>query len=260
MQFSEILQSLCREDAGWSAEVTADWMQGHSAFGGLQAAFALRAMRSLVPEGLPVRALQVCFIAPVPAGRVTVRARLLRTGKNVVHAEAQLVDGNEVLCTVLGVFGAPRPSTVSVRPAQPPVADDRSPLFPYVPGITPEFTRHFTARWLRGSIPFTGSADTEVVVQLGMRDGGLATSEHVVALADFIPPVALSMLKKPAPGSSLTWMMEFLGAHEQLPLEGWRVDATLLAARDGYSNQSVMLWGPGGEPVALSRQSMVVFG
>jgi hypothetical protein len=46
----------------------------------------------------------------------------------------------------------------------------------------------------------------------------------------------------------------------ELPLVGWRVDAELVAARDGYTSQSVMVWGPGGVPVALSRQSMLVFG
>jgi hypothetical protein len=38
------------------------------------------------------------------------------------------------------------------------------------------------------------------------------------------------------------------------------VDAELVAARDGYTSQSVMLWAPDGTPVAISRQSMLVFG
>ena len=33
-----------------------------------------------------------------------------------------------------------------------------------------------------------------------------------------------------------------------LPLEGWRVDAELTAAHGGYTNQSLVLWGPGGVP------------
>ena len=45
-----------------------------------------------------------------------------------------------------------------------------------------------------------------------------------------------------------------------LPLEGWRMDATMAAAHSGYINQSSTLWGPGGVPVALGRQTMVVFG
>jgi len=43
-------------------------------------------------------------------------------------------------------------------------------------------------------------------------------------------------------------------------LDGWRIDAQMMAADSGYTNQSLVLWGPGGVPVALGRQSMVVFG
>jgi hypothetical protein len=76
-----------------------------------------------------------------------------------------------------------------------------------------------------------------------------------------IAPVALAHLSVPAPGSSLTWMLELLRDRiDDLPLSGWRVDAELVAAGDGYSSESVMVWGPGGVPVAVSRQSIVVFG
>jgi hypothetical protein len=43
-------------------------------------------------------------------------------------------------------------------------------------------------------------------------------------------------------------------------MEGWRVDAEMVAADSGYTHQTVMLWGPQGQPVAIGRQTMVVFG
>ena len=261
MLYSDVMRSLQRQEGMWTATVPEDWLQGRSVFGGLQAAFALKAMRAEVPASMPLRTLQVTFIAPVPAGAVSVQARLLRTGKNSVHAQAQLVEGNQVLCTAMGVFGSRRDSRVSVVPIQPEVEVQKIIAFQHIPGVTPTFTQHFAARWLRGGIPFSNSSSTEAVIEIGMHDSGGASEAHILALADFIPPVALAMLKTPAPGSSLTWMMEFLTeSFEQLPLIGWRVDAQLVAARDGYTSQSVMLWGPDGVPVALSRQSMVVFG
>ena len=45
-----------------------------------------------------------------------------------------------------------------------------------------------------------------------------------------------------------------------MPLDGWRLDVEMMAAHSGYTNQSLVLWGPGGVPIALGRQSMVVFG
>jgi acyl-CoA thioesterase len=261
MLFSEVMQSLKPDGDCWSAAVPEDWMQGRSVFGGLQAAFALRAMRALVPADLPLRTLQATFMAPVPAGAVRVRAKVLRQGKSAVHVEARFEDGAQTLCLLMGVFGAGRISAVAIMPRQEPV-ENRKPLeFRHIPGVTPNFTRHFPSRWLRGGLPFTGHAQPEAVIEINMQDTGLVSEYHVLAIADFIPPVALSLLKTPSPGSSLTWMIEFLRERfDDLPLPGWRVDAQLIAASGGYTNQSVMVWGPGGIPVALSRQSMVVFG
>jgi len=68
-------------------------------------------------------------------------------------------------------------------------------------------------------------------------------------------------LKTPVAAASLTWMLELLVEDvSSLPLDGWRMDATMTAAHSGYINQSSTLWGPGGVPVALGRQTMVVFG
>lgn len=243
-----------------SLEVTADWMQGRTVFGGLQAAVALRAMRSWVPH-VPLRTLQGTFLAPVPQGALTARAQVLRTGKSATHVEARVVDGDATLAVLIGVFGAPRESNVTVVPRQPAVAAAKPIDFPYVAGLTPAFTQHFKVRWLRGLPPYTGDTQTDHVLEVGLRDAGPATEDHVLAMADFIPPVALSHLRAPAPGSTLTWMIELLTRDfGGLGTERWRIDAQLAAAGEGYTSQSVMVWGPRGEPVAMSRQSMVVFG
>ena len=260
MLYSQVLDSVRQQDGGWSAAVPEDWLQGRSVFGGLQSALALRAMRGLVPRTVPLRTLQTTFLAPVPAGPLHIRAQVLRAGKSATHVEARLLDGEQTLCIVIGVFGLARPSAVRIAPAQPAVASDKPIVFPYVPGITPSFTHHFAVRWLRGNLPFSGSTQAQNVVEIGLRDECLASEEHVLAIADFIPPIALSMLRQPAPGSSMTWMIEFLAERvDHLPLQGWRMDAEVSATRDGYTSQTGLLWGPGGEAVALSRQSMVVF-
>ena len=121
-------------------------------------------------------------------------------------------------------------------------------------------------RWLRGSPPGAGDPSREAALTVALRDpGAVATEAHVLAFADVAPPIALAMLKARVPGSSLTWTLEMLREGGDagllaLPLAGWRLDVELVAAAGGYTNQSEMVWGPGGEPVALSRQCMVVFG
>lgn len=255
-----VLMSRVESGAGESrVEVPADWLQGRTLFGGLQAAIALKAMRSLVPEA-PLRSLQVTFVGPVPGGEVKASARVIRGGKSTTHVEARIVDGDVTLATMVGIFGLARPSAVRVRPQQPHVAAKDPFEMRYVEGAAPSFTQHFKARWLRGGPPFSGATDKDNVIQLGMRDTGPATESHVIAMADFIPPIALSFLTERAAAASLNWMLEILADDvSALPLDGWRVDAHLTAADGGYTHQSLELWGPGGIPVALGRQTMVVF-
>lgn len=259
MNLTELAKTIVRSPGQAELRVPADWMQGRSVFGGLQAGLAVAAMRTLVPT-LPLRTLQATFMAPLAGETLQAQAFVLRTGKNTVHVEARLIEDDQTLGIVVGVFGAARSSSVVRMLTPPEIATTSSTLFKYLPGLTPTFTQHFSANWLRGGLPFSASTLPECSVMLGMKDSGLSTEMHVLALADFIPPVALSLLNKPAAGSTLTWMLEFLTTElSGLALQGWRVDAEMLAAAEGYTSQTVTLWGPDGQAVALSRQNMVVF-
>ncbi|HVL00534.1 MAG TPA: thioesterase family protein [Dongiaceae bacterium] len=265
MQFSELLGQVESLGEGVLALATPeDWRQGRAVFGGLQTALGLLAMRRLVPS-VPVRTLQTTFVGPPTGDRIYVRARILRQGKSATHVEAYLLDGEspdaDTLAVVLGVFGNARSSVVSLIPQMPVVTSENPKVFRYREGVTPTFTQHFSATWLHGKLPFRGPGEPKAVLELGMPGEAESNEYHVIALADFIPPVALSYMTTPAPGSSMTWMLEFLTDQVNgLPLEGWRVDAEMVAGADGYTSQSVMLWGPQGQPIALSRQSMVIFG
>lgn len=261
MRFTETMRSVERHGDSWQAQIGEDWLQGRSAFGGLQAALGLRAMRELVNADMPLRSLQTTFVAPVPAGPVTIRALQLRAGRSACQVEASLCDGEQTLCRMVGVFGSARPSSLDFQPEQPRVDAGAARELPFVEGHMPAFMQHFRPRWLRGDLPFTGGHQRDSVLQISMRDDGAVDETHVLAFADFIPPIALGMFNAPTPGSSLTWMIELLrDRYDDLGLDDWRIDARLVAARDGYTNQGVTLWGPRGEPVALSSQSMVVFG
>lgn len=263
MRFHELMDALKPVDGGWSVEIPDDWLQGRSAFGGLQAALAVRAMKTLLPAPLPLRTLQVTFLAPVGSGGVKLTAQVLRQGKSAIHMEARFMDGAQTLCVIIAIFGAGRESAVNIVPRQPEVKSEKPITFAFMPGLTPNFTQHYRMSWLRGRPPFSGGTLPEAVIEVSFAqpEAGPTTVEHVISIADVIPPVALSLLKKPAPGSSMTWTLEMLVDDvSQLAQAGWRLDCELPAAGGGYTSQSVMVWGPGGEAVALSRQNMVVFG
>jgi len=259
MQFSELLDSIETHPGQSSLPSAGDWRQGRAIFGGLQTLLALHAMRTLVAD-TPLRSLQTTFIQPPASERVIAHASVLRAGKNVTHMEARVVDeAGNIVTLVVGVFGSSR-DTVITRQLETRAVSGGTPIaFPKVPGV-PSFTRHFDALWLEGPLPFTGQKANSNVVQLAMPGEHHCTEYHLVAMADFIPPVALNHLDRPAPGSSMTWMLEILHHDfDGLPLQDWRIDAEMVAAGAGYTHQSVTITDPKGRPVALSRQNMVVF-
>lgn len=256
-----VLMNRCTGAAG-SATIDAvgdDWMQGRSVFGGLQAAVALRAMRSLVPD-VPLRALQMTFVAPVGPRDLRASARVLRAGKNVTQVEARVGTDDDTLALVVAVFGAPRDSIVRRELAPRPPVPAGSPV-PFLAGVWPSFVQHFDMVLIDGAPPFADARIDRAVYRLGLRDSGNTSESHLLAFADLMPPVAMSWMPQPVPGSSVTWMLEILDpAFEAEPLDGWCVDARMIAARDGYTNQSTTIYAPSGTAVALSRQSMMVFG
>ncbi len=260
MTLSEILQSMRLGDGSVDVVIAEDWLQGRSVFGGLQAAIALCAMRTLVPASVPLRTLQMTFIAPVPHGDVHATARVLRSGRSATHVEAQLQHAGQVVAMIIGVFGTTRPSVVRLQPASSiQSAGIKAVSLPSTPSM-PSFMQHFGVELLEGAAPFSGIPVSRNVFQLSMRDEGTSTESHLLAIADFVPPVALSWLPHVAPGTSLTWMIELLTEDfAGQPLAGWRVETDMLAARDGYISQSTLVRAPDGLPIALSRQAMVVF-
>ena len=85
--------------------VPSDWLQGRTAFGGMQAAIAVRAMREALPadvRSLPLRAAQTTFIGPVP-GRVEIHAQavVLRVGRSTCHSRCDLLHEGKVVCSVM---------------------------------------------------------------------------------------------------------------------------------------------------------------
>jgi acyl-CoA thioesterase len=254
-------------------ELGGDWLQGKSAFGGLQAALALRAMRAVVDEALPLRALQVTFVAPVLAGPVRVDAERVRQGRAITHAQCRIGSAGQTSALVVGLFGAARPSKATLALPPPGEVKRRDALkeTPFRPDAMVPFLQHYRTFWAEGQRPFTASPPRRLAVWAQLRDPppdpGDATAAanfneaNAVAIADLPPTPALSLLEAPAPGTSLTWLLEFLVDPRELDPADWLlVTCEARAAGDGYVTQTALLWDDDGRGVAVSHQTVAVFG
>jgi len=268
MRFGEVLdQVVCGDGACFGAEVPEGWGQGRATYGGLVAALAYRAARRCAGEDWPARALLISFVGPVEPGRADLDVEPLRAGRNASQYLVHLRQDGDTRAVLQAVFGASRDSTVAL--AAPPRPDapspDQRPEFPYIPNVTPEFTRHFEYRWTTDVLPFSGAETAHLAGWCRFRDDEptLDAVEQVLALTDAWPVPVLPMLKKVAPASSLTWNLELVAAPSGArpdPNGWWFYDAHADAAASGYAQAGARLWTPDGHLAVASRQLVAIFG
>lgn len=244
---------------GWTAEIPADWAQGRTAFGGLSAAITLRAVQELPGlSGLPVRSVDVAFVGPVAPGSVQVTAEVLRRGKYLTHAAAQLLGpAGEALVRTHVVLGHRRESGVHVAPRDPePVAMADCTEMPFIPGLVPDFVQGFDFRFAT-PFPFTGSSEARIdgyCRHRSVADGIPA----IVALVDAWPGTVLPVLTSPAPASTVRWSMQFPGDEPVAGQDWFWYESRTAVAAGGYSTIVAHLWA-GERLVAWSEQLLAVF-
>ncbi|SEP76842.1 Acyl-CoA thioesterase [Pseudomonas sp. NFACC02] len=262
MTFSQLLEAV--RDNPQSVTIPASWSQGRSCFGGLIAALQFEAMRAKVDR--PVRSLAICFVGPPAVDTpISFEVEILREGKAVSQVLGRAVQNGETVTLVQGSFGAPRESMIVVEaepaPALKPVND--TPALPFVSGAMPEYLRFIDMRWALGGLPFTHTQSRAIGGYVRLKDveEEKLTEAHLLALVDSWPPAVLPHLNKPAPGSSLTWTIEFVQPLPQLTTHDWtQYKAVIEHARDGYGHAAAGVWTPKGELIAISRQTVTVFG
>ena len=261
--YSELLTTLHTDTSSATLELTADWMQGRTAYGGWQAALAVLAMRQILGNEIPLRSLQSNFIGPIPLGKVTARALLLRKGKSAAQLEARILVDGQLAFSAVGIFGLARSSQIALTARAP--ANLREPdeiaTIPFVAGLRPEFTRRIDQRWASGGHPFSGVANSDAQIFIRLVGEDITSEAHLVMIGDAIPPSAISLLKTPIMLSSMNWTLELVTPLDAETGAGWlRFDSALTAAGDGYGWENTSIWSCKGELVGLSRQCVALFG
>lgn len=265
---AQVLDHRQREGQRVSFHITEDWQQGRTMFGGVLSVMAVQAMRDICGSDWPLRALQTNFVGPVSPGLVHVDVTLLRQGKNIRQVKAQILQANaegveQIAGILLGSFGVGRESVLpSLRPPQVAVANDveTSYPWPFIPGMTPPFTRHLEFRHAEGGVPFSGddSWHSRTYVRL-LDNAGIDTELQAIILADAGPTPALAQLRGYTPASSVSWALELRPVSIGQRDGHWRMDKDALAVGEGFVNEKTTLWTPCGQLAALGYQVVAVY-
>ena len=265
MNFPQLLQALHADPL--QVVIPASWANGRASFGGLVAAMVFEVMRGQVPAERPLRSLAITFVGPVEPGVPTqFEAQVLREGRAVSQVLGKASQNGQVCALVQGSFGSARPSQVSVSGESAPIIKrvEECAELGYFQGLTPELVQHLAMRWAVGGTPFSNNPSREIGGRARLREGAeeeVLSESHLLALVDAWPPAVLSHLSRPASGSSLTWTIEFMQPAPALHSLDWcQYRALIEHAQDGYGHIAASLWAPSGELLAISRQTVVVFG
>ncbi|MDX1705442.1 thioesterase family protein [Pseudidiomarina sp.] len=263
MQFSEILAQIT-PPAEQAIQLPEGWGQGRALFGGITAAIAWQHAHYGASSEQQLRAFTVSFVGPVQPGVARLKRRILREGKNVTQIAVEIIQNEQVVLSALASYGRSRSSSIEV-PAEAPrgmPGPQQGISFPPV-DILPEFTHYYDYRICVGNLPFTGNKLRELGGWMRYRDEDKPIDIGLLlGLVDAWPPALLPHLSSPAPASSLTWTIEF---PDNLPQnkrssDWWQYLATIDHAANGYGHTHAYIWDDRGQLVAISRQTVTVFG
>ncbi len=262
--FQDCSTITANDDRLYTFSVTEDWLQGRTAFGGLSAGAAVRAMLEHVPHERKLRSLMVSFVAPVKEGEAQVLVSILRSGRALHQVEARVMQEEQVCLVLLGSFGAAHDKYLPMEPPSAPVLpapEDALPM-PFIPGVTPNFTQHLEYQWTVDSIPFSGSQEAHCQGWVRFKEGAPVGWPELVGLLDSWPPPIISTADGFVPASSVTWMINVFA---EVPVDGfagtdwWMYDAECSVSKDGYADTQGQLWDQSGRLIARSRQLAVEF-
>lgn len=257
--FAALLAAAEEIEGGFVFDITEDWLQGRTAYGGLTSALSLAAAQRVDPELPPLRSGQFAMIAPL-AGRVEARARIVRKGRNATWVAAELSDEKGVGFTASFVFmrqiesaadvlGYPMPERVTPPAEARPVPMEQAPAF---------LRENFDARF---ALPKSalGQADLCWWVRLKEREG-LDPALEAVLIGDALPTAVLPLVNFKVPISSMHWHVNMLEPVPTTEDGWWLLRSTSEFARGGGASEHILQWNALSVPVMAGVQSVAVFG
>ncbi|AHL34190.1 acyl-CoA thioesterase [Pseudomonas brassicacearum] len=237
-----------------------NWQQGRTIFGGLSAALSLQAVLRERPAGFPpFKSAQVSFIGPVTQGQ-TFDVSVLRQGRSVTSVSVDCLSGDDLALRSTLLFAQPRVSSITHDAWGPPLVDGPSRYATLVldSRVAPACAYNFEMRPAGGSLPVSGAENPELLMWVRHLDArGVDPAVALIALADSMPPAAMTCFTEPAVISSASWMIDL--PQPAAGGEWFLINSFSQQAQEGYSLQDMEIWDESGRRVLWARQTVAIF-
>lgn len=255
---NELIERMETGPEGTLGHISANWMQGRTAFGGITAALALAAIRRDLPDLPQLRSVQMTYLRPIGAD-IVVRVELVRAGRTASFVRVEVHSEGAMGAQGMFVFGAARDSAqvhdYVTAPALPGPED--CPEFARR-GASPSFIWNFEVKQADGDPLISGSDRPEMSVWGRLKETeGVSSEIALVCLADVLPPAAMTGFTQPAPISTITWQVDLARIP---PQPDWVcIRTTSQQAAEGYSLQDMDLRDRDGRLLGSAKQLVALF-
>lgn len=246
-----------------------DWAQGRTVYGGLSAALIFDQMQMVVnqhtEQSRPIRYLNLSFIGPLLTTEpFTVEVELLRSGHSATQLAAKIIQHEQVAVMGQACFGINRESKITIPNdcKHDMEVAKKANFIPQIPKVVPKFLRHFDINLQDARFPFMHSKKSHMHGWMRFKKSpDIFNDMHLIACIDAWPCTVLQQLKLPVPASTMSWCLEFPQSRVTIKPADWLAyQANTQHAQDGYVSSDAKVWNQSGELLALSRQTVGIFG
>lgn len=256
-----VVDTLAQDGEHWVIDAPEAWGQGRTLYGGMTAALCYEAVRRTHGALAPLRSAQVAFVGPA-SGRLRLSSTLLRRGRSSTIVAADCLNEEGYAGRATFVFGAARESQVAHNflPMPNVPAPEACEQFRKMPPERRGFWDHFETRLASGARMLEPSAPRpEFAVWTRCFDvDGADPTTALLAIADCLPPAAMTHAPQFGPISTMTWAIDIARIPQNA--DGWQLLwASSEHSGEGYSLQTMAMWSETGELIAAGRQAVAIF-
>ena len=260
--FKDVADSLTRDGETWHVNITDNWRQGRTLYGGLTTGLCYAAAQREFKDLPPLRSCQISFVGPVKDSP-SLTAMKLRQGRNVTAIQVDMRIGEQNVAMANLLFAESRASQLTTaHPAPEAKAPETYPdFFPAAfKDFFPTYTHNFDVKLIDGARPVTGAERGYMRVWARHKDeGSRIGTGSFLTIGDVLPPAALPMFKQLGPVSSMNWQVNLLEDDMHTQDGWWHIEVELTVSKGGYSSQIMRYWNMDGVLCAEAVQSVTIF-
>jgi len=240
------------------ADVAPEWWVMAGPNGGYLAALLMRAIQTRVDDPTRVpRSLTVHYLEVPVQGPAEIEARIERGGRKMSTVTARLLQDGRLCAVAIAALSAPRRGIVHQERQMPevPMAESLEPSAPNIP-----MNRHYDLRFLPGLGRDAANHEAHLAAWLRLAPPRPIDYAQIAAYMDCLPPALFTTGRSPEELGGVPTIDLTIHFRADLSLLDLAPDAFALGlcrsrtAGEGFVEEDMELWSPGGVLLAHSRQ------